>query len=90
LHCRLVWPLGLALPSGVTPGSVLQVGVVPVACGGTNLYEQWQPGRTLYDNMIERTEGAMRALGHRGRLAGMIWVQVCAPPPPPPPPRLEI
>lgn len=54
----------------------LQVGLVPTACGGTNLYEQWAPGSLLWSSMVRDTAAAMESLGSRGRLAGIVWVQV--------------
>lgn len=53
-----------------------QVGLVPTACGGTNLFEQWAPGGLLWSNMVDSTLAAMQAVGPRGRLSGIIWIQV--------------
>lgn len=62
------------------PGSTsvvsLQVGLVPTAMGGTNLFDQWAPGNELWRNMCDDTAAAMQALGGRGRLRGVIWIQV--------------
>lgn len=54
----------------------LQVGLVPTACGGTNLYEQWAPGSLLWSNMLQDTAAALEKLDSKGRLDGILWVQV--------------
>jgi hypothetical protein len=54
----------------------VQVGLVPTACGATNLFEQWAPGGLLWSNMVQQTVAALDALKGRGRLAGILWVQV--------------
>jgi hypothetical protein len=40
------------------------------------LYEQWAPGGLLWSNMVRDTAAALESLGSRGRLAGILWVQV--------------
>lgn len=56
----------------------MQVGLVPTAMGGTNLYEHWSPGGKLWSNMVTNTHAALQQLGQQGRLRGMVWLQVCA------------
>lgn len=63
-------------PTRLPPPCVKQVGFVPTACGGTNLFQQWAPGGDLWRNMVTNTAAALNALGCQGRLAGIIWVQV--------------
>jgi len=52
------------------------VGLIPTACGGTNLYDQWQVRRQLWSSMIWSVVGGIAALQGRGRLRGILWIQV--------------
>jgi hypothetical protein len=49
---------------------------VPTAMGGTNLYQHWTPGGQLWSIMVGRSQAAVQLLGERGRLRGLIWIQV--------------
>lgn len=46
------------------------IGLIPCAMGGSSL-DQWQPGKPLYTNAVNRAKEAMKS----GTLAGILWHQ---------------
>lgn len=49
----------------------VSIGLVPCADGGTNLYEDWQPGGLLFDNAVFMTRQAQRT----SKVMGILWHQ---------------
>ena len=48
--------------------------LVPCAFGGSSL-DQWKKGSYMYELAVLRTREALRLLGKKGRLAGLLWHQ---------------
>mmetsp|Transcript_6239 Transcript_6239/g.13664 ORF Transcript_6239/g.13664 Transcript_6239/m.13664 type:complete len:264 (-) Transcript_6239:416-1207(-) len=58
----------------ISLGISQQVGFIPTAKCGSNLYQEWMPGTEFYSYMIARVHAAMAA-APEAVLRGMIWVQ---------------
>ncbi|KAJ9534700.1 hypothetical protein QJQ45_013059 [Haematococcus lacustris] len=56
-------------------GTSQRVGIIPVAAGGTNLFNNWMPeNNAFFDAMINQTRRAMAAAAPNARLRGMLMM----------------
>ncbi|KAK9838152.1 hypothetical protein WJX81_004549 [Elliptochloris bilobata] len=81
----LHWDIDVGKACGIGPGLLFaacllrtgaahRIGLVPCAVGGTEM-DRWLPGADLYEQMVRRTESALRAAPGVAALRALLWYQ---------------
>ena len=67
--------LGASFANAMRAGDTnTTIALIPCAFGGSSLKE-WEKGSYMYQRALLRTKEALRLLGDKGRLAGILWHQ---------------